>query len=102
MTLTVSMIVSMSKPTLSGGALKTLADAEGYERFVVPDGVGGRFSVLNAVDLLPIATAGGDIEQLMVDAICLRPCSGSPSQYQMLSFQKWTLTMVWVTYKARR
>ena len=50
------------------GALKTLADAEGYEEFVVPDGVGGRFSVLTAVGLLPIATAGGDIEQLMAGA----------------------------------
>ena len=50
------------------GALKTLADAEGYEEFVVPDGVGGRFSVLTAVGLLPIAAAGGDIEQLMAGA----------------------------------
>ncbi len=49
------------------GALKTLADTEGYEEFVVPDGVGGRFSVLTAVGLLPIA-AGGDIEQLMAGA----------------------------------
>ena len=50
------------------GALKTLADTEGYEEFVVPEGVGGRFSVLTAVGLLPIATAGGDIEQLMAGA----------------------------------
>lgn len=50
------------------GALKTLADTEGYEKFVVPDGIGGRFSVLTAVGLLPIATAGGDIEQLMAGA----------------------------------
>jgi len=50
------------------GALKTLADTEGYEEFVVPDGVGGRFSVLTAVGLLPIAAAGGDIEQLMAGA----------------------------------
>lgn len=50
------------------GALKTLADEEGYEEFVVPDGVGGRFSVLTAVGLLPIAVAGGDIEQLMAGA----------------------------------
>ena len=50
------------------GALKTLADTEGYEEFVVPDGVGGRFSVLTAVGLLPIATAGGDSEQLMAGA----------------------------------
>ena len=43
------------------GALKTLADSEGYEQFVIPDDVGGRFSVLTAVGLLPIAAAGVDI-----------------------------------------
>ncbi|MEJ7142201.1 glucose-6-phosphate isomerase, partial [Staphylococcus capitis] len=42
----------------SKGALKQLADNEGYETFVVPDDVGGRYSVLTAVGLLPIATAG--------------------------------------------
>ena len=47
------------------GALKGLADAEGYEEFVVPDDVGGRFSVLTAVGLLPIAVAGIDLEELM-------------------------------------
>ena len=47
------------------GALKGLADAEGYEEFVVPDNVGGRFSVLTAVGLLPIAVAGIDIAELM-------------------------------------
>ena len=47
------------------GALKTLADTEGYEEFVVPDDVGGRFSVLTAVGLLPIAAAGIDIEEMM-------------------------------------
>lgn len=50
------------------GALKTEADAEGYEEFVVPDDIGGRFSVLSAVGLLPIAVAGGDIDQLMKGA----------------------------------
>ncbi|MDE6656350.1 MAG: glucose-6-phosphate isomerase [Anaeroplasmataceae bacterium] len=47
------------------GALKTLADAEGYETFVVPDDVGGRFSVLTPVGLLPIAAAGVDIEEML-------------------------------------
>ena len=47
------------------GALKTLATQEGYETFVVPDNVGGRYSVLTAVGLLPIACAGIDIERLM-------------------------------------
>ena len=50
------------------GALKTLATQEGYETFVVPDNVGGRYSVLTAVGLLPIAAAGIDIEALMAGA----------------------------------
>ncbi|MFT8710244.1 MAG: glucose-6-phosphate isomerase [Sporolactobacillus sp.] len=50
------------------GALKTLADEEGYESFVIPDDVGGRFSVLTAVGLLPIAVAGIDIDALMEGA----------------------------------
>ncbi len=50
------------------GALKALADAEGYKTFVVPDDVGGRYSVLTAVGLLPIAVAGIDIDALMQGA----------------------------------
>lgn len=50
------------------GALKNLADEEGYETFVVPDEVGGRYSVLTAVGLLPIAAAGIDIDALMKGA----------------------------------
>ncbi len=50
------------------GTLKALADREGYETFVVPDDVGGRFSVLTAVGLLPIAVAGCDIDALMAGA----------------------------------
>ena len=50
------------------GALKGLATAEGYESFVVPDDVGGRFSVLTAVGLLPIAVSGADIDKLMEGA----------------------------------
>ncbi len=50
------------------GALKTLADDEGYETFVIPDNVGGRYSVLTAVGLLPIAVAGIDIDKLMKGA----------------------------------
>ena len=50
------------------GALKALSDAEGYETFVVPDDVGGRFSVLTAVGLLPIAAAGVDIAEMMKGA----------------------------------
>lgn len=50
------------------GALKGLADEEGYETFVVPDDVGGRFSVLTAVGLLPIAVAGIDIREVMKGA----------------------------------
>ena len=50
------------------GALKTLADSNGWESFVVPDDVGGRFSVLSAVGLLPIAVGGTDIDALMSGA----------------------------------
>ncbi len=54
------------------GALKNLATEEGYETFVVPDDVGGRFSVLTAVGLLPIAVSGADIDQLMAGAQAAR------------------------------
>lgn len=50
------------------GALKTLADEQGYESFVVPDDVGGRYSVLTAVGLLPIAVSGVNIEEMMAGA----------------------------------
>ena len=50
------------------GALKTLSDNEGYETFVIPDNVGGRYSVLTAVGLLPIATAGINIDKLIIGA----------------------------------
>ena len=50
------------------GALKILSDEEGYETFVIPDNIGGRFSVLTPVGLLPIAVAGIDIEKLMKGA----------------------------------
>ena len=52
----------------SKGALRTLADQEGYKTFVIPDNVGGRFSVLTPVGLLPIAVAGFDIEKLVAGA----------------------------------
>ena len=51
------------------GALKKLADEEGYETFVIPDDVGGRYSVLTAVGLLPIAAAGIDIDRIMEGAL---------------------------------
>ncbi len=54
------------------GALKKVADEEGYETFVVPDDVGGRFSVLTAVGLLPIAVSGADIDKLMEGAASAR------------------------------
>ena len=50
------------------GALKTLSNAEGYETFIVPDDVGGRFSVLTPVGLLPIAAAGIDIDEMLAGA----------------------------------
>ena len=61
-----------STPDKARGALKTLSDEEGYECFVIPDDVGGRFSVLTAVGLLPIAASGADIDKLMEGAAHLR------------------------------
>ena len=73
------------------GALKTEADAEGYEEFVVPDDVGGRFSVLSAVGLLPIAVSGANIDELMQGAADARAAytdtdvsKDSPYQYAAL------------------
>ena len=56
----------------SKGALRNMSDEEGYETFVVPDDIGGRFSVLTAVGLLPIAVAGCDIDALMKGAAAAR------------------------------
>lgn len=60
------------------GTLKQLADAKGYETFVVPDDVGGRFSVLTAVGLLPIAASGADIKALMEGAAAAREAYSKP------------------------
>ena len=60
------------------GTLKGLADREGYETFVVPDDVGGRFSVLTAVGLLPIAVTGIDIDGLMQGAASAREAFADP------------------------
>lgn len=61
------------------GALKNLATAEGYESFIVPDDVGGRYSVLTAVGLLPIAVSGADITKLMEGAASMREyCLNNP------------------------
>lgn len=60
------------------GALKQLADAEGYESFVIPDDVGGRYSVLTAVGLLPIAVAGVDIDAIMAGAADAREQYANP------------------------
>ncbi len=61
------------------GTLKQLADKEGYETFVVPDNVGGRYSVLTAVGLLPIAVAGADIDALMAGAAKAAEAYSRPS-----------------------
>ncbi len=61
------------------GTLKELSDREGYETFVVPDDVGGRFSVLTAVGLLPVAVAGCDIDALMAGAAEAREAFADPN-----------------------
>ncbi len=60
------------------GTLKSFADSEGFETYVVPDDVGGRYSVLTAVGLLPIAVAGIDIDELMLGAQMAREDSMNP------------------------
>lgn len=69
------------------GALKKLADEEGYETFVIPDDVGGRYSVLTAVGLLPIAVAGIDIEQMMQGAQDAAVVYGNPRLSENASYQ---------------
>ena len=64
------------------GTLKKLADEKGYECFVVPDDVGGRFSVLTAVGLLPIAAAGADIDKLMSGAAAAMADYNEPDMYK--------------------
>jgi len=61
----------------SRGALRTLATQEGYKTFVIPDDVGGRFSVLTPVGLLPIAVAGIDIRQLIAGAVKMEKATGA-------------------------
>lgn len=63
----------------SKGALRKLADTEGYETFVIPDNVGGRFSVLTPVGLLPIAVAGFDIRALVKGAAQMEEATAKPS-----------------------
>ena len=64
------------------GTLKKLADEKGYECFVVPDDVGGRYSVLTAVGLLPIAAAGADIDKLMEGAAAAMNEYSEPDMYK--------------------
>lgn len=69
------------------GALKTLADEEGYESFVIPDDVGGRYSVLTAVGLLPIAVSGSDIEAMMKGAAQAREDFGNSELEENPAYQ---------------
>ncbi|GAE30342.1 glucose-6-phosphate isomerase [Halalkalibacter hemicellulosilyticus] len=69
------------------GALKTLANEEGYESFVVPDDVGGRYSVLTAVGLLPIAVSGLDIEKMMQGAADASADFNNPNLAENESYQ---------------
>jgi len=71
----------------SKGALRQLANAEGYETFIIPDDVGGRYSVLTPVGLLPIAAAGIDIEALMEGALSGREEYGNPNLWENPCYQ---------------
>jgi glucose-6-phosphate isomerase len=65
----------------SRGALRTLANKEGYKTFVIPDNVGGRYSVLTPVGLLPIAVAGCDIRQLVSGAVSMESICGAETPF---------------------
>lgn len=69
------------------GALKKLSDEEGYETFVIPDDVGGRYSVLTAVGLLPIATSGINIEEMMQGAADASKEYSNPNLTENASYQ---------------
>ncbi|OUB06510.1 glucose-6-phosphate isomerase [Bacillus thuringiensis serovar yunnanensis] len=71
----------------SKGALKKLADEEGYETFIIPDNIGGRFSVLTAVGLLPIATAGLDVDKMMEGAAAAAHKYNNPELLTNESYQ---------------
>jgi len=71
----------------SKGALKKLADEEGYETFIIPDNIGGRFSVLTAVGLLPVATAGLDIDKMMEGAAAAAHKYNNPDLLTNESYQ---------------
>ena len=91
------------------GTLKHLADEEGYETFVVPDDVGGRYSVLTAVGLLPIAVAGADIDALMMGAkeaqeMYNKPCINENDCYKYAAirnilYNKGKTTEICVSYE---
>ncbi len=65
----------------SKGALRTLADSEGYKTFVIPDNVGGRYSVLTPVGLLPIAVAGINIKSLVGGALDIEKATGPDTAF---------------------
>ncbi|GAF19217.1 LOW QUALITY PROTEIN: glucose-6-phosphate isomerase [Bacillus sp. JCM 19046] len=69
------------------GALKTLANEEGYESFIIPDDVGGRFSVLTAVGLLPIAVSGLNIDEMMDGAADARLAFSNPDLKENAAYQ---------------
>ena len=93
------------------GTLKQLADKEGYETFVVPDDVGGRFSVLTAVGLLPIAVSGADIDALMAGAAKAAQLYSEPdltkndcyryAAIRNILYRQGTTTEVLVSYEPR-
>lgn len=64
------------------GAARTTADKEGYKSFIIPDNVGGRFSVLTPVGLLPIAVAGIDIDQLVAGACEMEKVCANENMYE--------------------
>jgi glucose-6-phosphate isomerase len=66
----------------SRGALRTLATQEGYKTYVIEDNIGGRYSVLSPVGLLPIAVAGFDVRQLVAGAVCMEKKCGQETSFE--------------------
>ena len=84
------------------GALKTLATEEGYETFVVPDDVGGRFSVLTAVGLLPIAVSGVSIDKLIEGAASGREMALNAHTQKMMLYSMLYCVRFFIKKEIRR
>lgn len=84
------------------GAARVTADNEGYKSFIIPDNVGGRFSVLTPVGLLPIAIAGFDIEKLVAGAVAMEKACGKMFRLQKILLPSMQLRVTSSTRTVRK